>query len=103
MSVVLVAAFGLFEWRVRTGWGSRAASLVFPLVCAGGGALLLTHSHTISNVKDQLLIELTHTPLAIAGIVAGWARWLELRLDPQGVVRERILRSCQRRVHRGFA
>jgi putative copper resistance protein D len=34
-------------------------------------------------VKDQLLIELTHTPLALTGIVAGWARWLELRLDPQ--------------------
>ena len=80
MFVVLVAAFGLFEWRVRTGWGSRAASLVFPLVCAGGGALLLTHSHAISNVKDQLLIELTHTPLALTAIVAGWARWLELRL-----------------------
>ena len=58
------------------------ARLVFPLLCAGGGTLLLTHSHAIANVKDQLLIELTHTPLALAGIVAGWARWLELRLDP---------------------
>jgi putative copper resistance protein D len=29
-----------------------------------------------------LLIELTHTPLALAGIVAGWSRWLELRLAP---------------------
>ena len=27
------------------------------------------------------MIELTHTPLALAGIAAGWARWLELRLD----------------------
>jgi len=43
--------------------------------------LLLTHSHAIANVKDQLLIELTHTPLALTGIVAGCARWLELRLD----------------------
>jgi putative copper resistance protein D len=33
-------------------------------------------------VKDQLLIELTHTPLALLGIAAGWSRWLELRLDP---------------------
>jgi putative copper resistance protein D len=54
--------------------------LVFPLICAGGGALLLTHSHAIANVKDQLLIELTHTPLALASVAAGWARWLELRL-----------------------
>ena len=81
--VVLIAAFGIFEWRVRTdrSVGPRAR-LVFPLLCAGGGALLLTHSHAIANLKDQLLIELTHTPLALAGIVAGWARWLELRLDP---------------------
>ena len=46
-----------------------------------GGALLLTHSHAIANVKDQLLIELTHTPLALAGICGGWARWLEIRAD----------------------
>ena len=43
------------------------ARLVFPLLCAGGGTLLLTHSHAIANVKDQLLIELTHTPLALTG------------------------------------
>jgi putative copper resistance protein D len=81
--VVLIAAFAIFEWRVRTGRDVKPwARLVFPLLCAGGGVLLLTHSHAIANVKDQLLIELTHSPLAIAGIVAGWARWLELRLDP---------------------
>ncbi|MGC4051642.1 MAG: hypothetical protein QM757_20000 [Paludibaculum sp.] len=57
---------------------------MFPLMCAVGGALLLTHSHAIANVKEALLIELTHTPLAIAAVVAGWSRWLELRLDPPG-------------------
>jgi putative copper resistance protein D len=82
--VLLIFVFSWFEWRVRaTGWDNRHAALVFPLLCAGGGALLLTHSHAIANLKDQLLIELTHTPLALAGIVAGWARWLELRLDPR--------------------
>jgi copper resistance protein D len=81
--VVLIAAFAIFEWRVRTGREVKPwARLVFPLMCAGGGVLLLTHNHAIANVKDQLLIELTHTPLALAGITAGWARWLELRLDP---------------------
>jgi putative copper resistance protein D len=81
--VVLIAAFAIFEWRVRTGRDVKPwARLVFPLLCAGGGTLLLTHSHAIANLKDQLLIELTHTPLALTGIVAGWARWLELRLDP---------------------
>jgi putative copper resistance protein D len=83
--VVLTVAFALFEWRVRrdkitTGW----APLVFPLLTAIGGGALLTHSHAIANIKDQLLIELTHLPLAIFGIAAGWARWLEIRLPGRG-------------------
>jgi putative copper resistance protein D len=79
---LLVVVFGLFEWRVRMR-GAKAgnAALVFPLTTAVGGALLLTHSHAIANVKDELLIEMSHTPLAICGLAAGWARWLELRLD----------------------
>jgi putative copper resistance protein D len=81
MFVLLIIVFAGFEWSVRTGrLKSPQAALVFPLLTAAGGALLLTHSHAIANVKDQLLIELTHTPLALAGIGAGWARWLELRL-----------------------
>ena len=80
--VVLLIVFALFEWRVRaTNWANQRAALVFPLLCAVGGTMLLTHSHAIANVKDQLLIELTHTPLALAGIAAGWGRWLEIRLN----------------------
>jgi putative copper resistance protein D len=79
--VSLILVFAVFEWSVRTGrLRSPRAALVFPLMVSAGGALLLTHSHAIANVKDAMLIELTHTPLAIAGISAGWARWLELRL-----------------------
>lgn len=79
--VVLIVAFAFFEWGVRTGRLRRpGAALVFPLVTAAGAALLLTHSHAIGNVKEQLLIELSHTPLALAGVGAGWARWLEVRL-----------------------
>ena len=81
--VVLIVAFAVFEWGVRTGrLRDRRLALVFPLLTALGGALLLTHSHAIANIKDQLLIELTHTPLALAGAAAGWARWLEIRADP---------------------
>ncbi|MGI4947027.1 MAG: hypothetical protein ACRYHQ_41815, partial [Janthinobacterium lividum] len=84
MFVVVIAVFGVFEWMVRTGRLRRpGAALVFPLTCAAGSALLFTHSHAIANVKDQLLIELTHTPVALLGIVAGWSRWLQLRL-PRG-------------------
>jgi copper resistance protein D len=83
--VALTAVFAVFEWRVRVGGlrGTRAAFL-FPLLTAAGGALLLTHSHALSNIKEQLLIEITHVPLALCGITAGWARWLELRLDERG-------------------
>jgi putative copper resistance protein D len=83
--VLFVALFGLFEWRVRlTGARRGWTPYVFPIVCVVGGAALLTHSHNISNIKDQLLIEITHTPLALFGIAAGWARWLELRLHGRG-------------------
>ena len=82
--VVLIVAFAWFEWSIRaTSRPNRSAALVFPLLCALGGVLLLTHTHAIANVKEQLLIELSHTPLALAGIAAGWSRWLELRLDPR--------------------
>jgi copper resistance protein D len=83
--VLLILLFGVFEWAVRTGrLRSPKAALVFPLLVSVGGAMLLTHTHQISNVKDQLLIELTHTPLALSGVAAGWARWLELRLPGRG-------------------
>ena len=85
MFVLLIVAFGQVEWRVRAGGlGYSRAALVFPLMSAVGGALLLTHSHAIANIHEQLLIELTHTPLALLAIVAGASRWLELRLDPPG-------------------
>ena len=81
--VTLIIGFGLFEWRVRTGrTASPQTALAFPLITALGGALLLAHSHAVINAKEQLLIELSHVPLALFGVAAGWARWLELRLDP---------------------
>lgn len=80
--VLLVIAFALFEWGVRTGrLRDPRAALVFPLLTAAGGALLLTHSHALANLREQLLIEQSHTPMALAGIAAGWARWLEIRAD----------------------
>jgi putative copper resistance protein D len=83
--VLLTVLFAIFEWRVRVGgWKNKSAQLVFPLICAVGGAALLTHSHAIANVKEALLIELTHTPLALAAIAAGWSRWLEIRLNGRG-------------------
>lgn len=79
--VVIVVAFGVFEWLVRTGrLRAQGAALVFPLLCAVGGGLLLTHSHAGLNLKEEFLIEVTHVPLGVLAMIAGWTRWLELRL-----------------------
>jgi putative copper resistance protein D len=79
----LMAAFGIFEWSVRTGHlRSPRAALAFPLLTATAAAALLTHSHSIANVKDLLLMEVTHVPLALLGLTFAWSRWLELRLVP---------------------
>ena len=78
---LLITAFAIFEWAVETGrFSSRAVSYVFPLLCAAGGALLLAHSHSLGNIKEEMLAELSHTPVALLGATAGWSRWLELRL-----------------------
>jgi len=75
------AGFALFELRVRQQPHKHGSlSLVFPLMCAAGGAALLTHSHPLTNVKENLLVEWSHLSLGIVAVVAGWARWLELQL-----------------------
>jgi len=76
----LVVGFAVFEWCVSTGRiASRRLKLTFPLLVAAGATLLLTHSHALGNVKEELLIELTHLPIAVLGVTAGWARWLEVK------------------------
>jgi len=81
--VLLVVAFGIFEWMVRTGrLASPRCALVFPILCVVGGGLLLTHSHAGLNLKAEYLIEVTHAPLGVLALATGWARWLELRLPP---------------------
>jgi putative copper resistance protein D len=81
--VAIIIGFAFFEWGVRTGRiASRRMVLVFPLLVALGGTLLLTHSHALGNVKSELLVEFTHLPIAVLGITAGWARWLEV--EPPG-------------------
>ena len=88
-AVVLIILFAVFQWMVETNRvESHAAALVFPGVCAIGGVVLLTHMHAVTNIKQEMLIELSHTPLAILGVLAGWSRWLELRLPPENGVRK---------------
>jgi putative copper resistance protein D len=81
---LLIVAFAVFEWGNQTGrWHARWAAMVFPLLCAIGGAMMLTHNHAVGNIKEELLAEMSHTPIALLGATAGWSRWLELRLPDQ--------------------
>jgi copper resistance protein D len=80
-AALLILVFAAFECAVQAGrLRARWARYAFPLMCAVGAALLLTHNHGSANVKEELLVELNHSALALFGAVAGWARWLELRL-----------------------
>ena len=79
--VLLVVSLGLFEWMVRSGRLTRPGGrLVFPLLCAVGGGLLLTHSHAMFNLKTEFLTEVSHAPMGLFGVVMAWGRWLEVRL-----------------------
>ena len=89
LAVLLIILFAIFQYRVETNrLKSMAAALIFPAVCALGGVVLLTHTHAVTNVKEELLAELSHTPLALFGIMAGWSRWLELRLPQENPTRK---------------
>jgi len=90
---LLVIALALFEWRVQTGRVSSSnVRLVFPVLVAVSGALLLTHSHSLGNIKEEVLAELSHIPLAILAVMAGWSRWLELRLPQENHARAWVAR-----------
>ena len=83
LTVLLVVIFGAFEWSVRAGILKKPwAPLVYPILTAAGGIMLLMHSHNITDVKEQFLIEMTHIPLALLAVISAWSRWLELRIDP---------------------
>jgi putative copper resistance protein D len=90
---LLVIALAVFEWRVQTGRvASGRARLVFPVLVAVSGALLLTHSHSLGNLKEEVLAELSHIPLAILAVTLGWSRWLELRLPAENQTRNAMAR-----------
>lgn len=93
--VLLIVLFGAFEWAVRTDrLATQPWGYVFPLLCAAGGGLLLTHSHAMFSLKDEFLTEVTHAPLGILGAFAGWARWLEVRLPRPGRAPAWLWRAC---------
>jgi putative copper resistance protein D len=79
--VALIATFAIFEWQVRRGrFKSDWPAFVFPITTGAAAAFLLTHyGHT--EGKDEVLVAISHTPIALLGVVSASARWLEIRLS----------------------
>jgi len=78
---VIFVVYAAFEWGVQTGrLTSRWAARVFPVMLALGGAGLLLHNHALGNVKDELLIEMSHNAMGVLAVFAGVGRWLEVQL-----------------------
>jgi putative copper resistance protein D len=81
VGALLIVVFAAFECAVQASkLRARWANYVFPAMCALGAALLLTHEHSARDVKEAMLAEISHTPIALLGVTAGCSRWLELRL-----------------------
>jgi copper resistance protein D len=81
-AATLILGFAAFECAVQAGRLRAAwARYAFPVMCAAGAAILLTHNHSLAEGKDQVLVLMNHTLLALFAVVAGWSRWLELRLS----------------------
>jgi len=83
MSAMIAATIGTMEWRVRTVRNiSKKITYIYPFLCMAGGILLLTHSHSAFELKDEFLIQLSHTTMGMLAVLMACTRWLELRLEP---------------------
>jgi putative copper resistance protein D len=82
LGAALALALGLFEWRARSTAGPQRLAYVFPVLAAAGGVLLLTHSHTPFEPKNDYLIQVTHTVMGALAVLMACGRWLELRVGP---------------------
>jgi putative copper resistance protein D len=81
--LLLTTLFAFAEWQVRSGRRpSSRLRYLFPIAAIASGVLLLAHSHEVSNAQSALFMEISHLPLGLVSLLAGWSRWLEIRLPP---------------------
>jgi putative copper resistance protein D len=88
IATLLAFTLGTLETSART--GERASSrlrYMFPVLCALGGILLVTHSHLPFEIKTDYLIQSTHLVMGLLAIIMAAGRWLELRLSDAGDAR----------------
>ncbi len=82
LATLLTFLLGGLEIRARTHPGARKLRYMFPILCAMGGILLLTHSHSGFELKTEYLIQSTHMAMGLFAIFMAASRWLELKLEP---------------------
>lgn len=81
LATLIVVVLGVATWRVETGfWSATRWRYVLPVLSIVGGALLLTHSHSVFSIKRAFLIEVSHNAIAIFAVLSGAAAWLELKV-----------------------
>jgi putative copper resistance protein D len=82
IATLLAFVLGVMEIRARTRPDSRQLRYMFPILCAFGGILLLTHAHAEFELKSEYIIQATHTTMGLLAVLMAAGRWLELRLAP---------------------
>ncbi|WP_428355825.1 copper resistance D family protein [Methyloprofundus sp.] len=85
IATLLVFLLGGMELRARmTSDPESKLPYIFPILCAFGGLMLLTHSHVGFQAKSSFLIQIGHTFMGLFALIMAIGRWLELKLDSPG-------------------
>ena len=82
IATLLAFVLGVLELRARTRSDTPNLRYLFPILCAFGGILLLTHAHAEFELKSEYIIQATHTTMGLLAVLMAAGRWLELRLAP---------------------
>ncbi len=85
IATLLVFVLGVMELRARMTLDRNSKlPLMFPILAAFGGLMLLTHSHVGFQAKSAFLIQVGHTLMGVFALILACGRWLELKLDRPG-------------------
>ena len=85
IATLLVFVLGVIEISARVNANTQTKlPLVFPILAAFGGLMLLTHSHVGFQAKSAFLIQVGHTTMGVFSLILACGRWLELKLDRPG-------------------
>lgn len=90
VATLLALVLGGLETYARAPHAPARLRYLFPILTAFGGVLLVTHAHSVFEIKTLFLIQSTHVAMGVLAIVMAAGRWLELRLAGVDDVQARI-------------